>query len=672
MDEQWTEQLYLIEKQEKEFELLQEQFHSITQQMENNSNGNVSGEVLETLEKQNVKLKHRIAVLKEAISREKENASNKSTSSGCDTNALSPLVILRRTFEKAVELAYPSVPSSVVTVVPASAQFGDYQCNAAMPICQALKPQGQKVSPQVVAKTILEKFPPCPVIEKTEIAGPGFINIWLDRTYVSQRVSDMLLNGVKASAEKKLRIIVDFSSPNVAKEMHVGHLRSTIIGDSICRLLEFLGHDVLRLNHIGDWGTQFGMLIAHLQEMFPNYLTESPSVGNLQRFYKESKIRFDTDEAFKKRAYDCVVKLQSFSPDYIRAWELICDASRKEFQKVYERLNVKLIERGESFYQTKMKDLVDSLVKEGLLEDDEGRKIMWGIDRKNIPLTVVKSDGGFTYDTSDMAALKHRIEEEKADWIIYVVDEGQSTHFQIIESCARRTNWYDPSKVRMDFVGFGVVLGEDKRKFKTRSGDTVRLVELLDEGLKRAADKLKEKGRDSVLTEDELTNAQTALAYGCIKYADLSHNRNHVYVFSFDKMLEDKGNTAVYLLYAYTRIKSIARNANISPEQIKEAASSVSIKLEHEKEWKLAKVLLQFQDIIIRITKDLSLHRLCEYLYDVSTTFSEFYDVCYCIEKNPEGAIVKVHMDRILLCEATALVMEKCFDILGITTVTRM
>lgn len=447
--------------------------------------------------------------------------------------------------------------------------------------------------------------------------------------------------------------------------------RSTIIGDSIARLLEYLGHDVLRINHVGDWGTQFGMLIAHLQEKFPDYLTNPPPISDLQAFYKESKKRFDEDEEFKKQAYYCVVRLQAFNPDHIKGWQLICDISRKEFQKIYERLDIKLIERGESFYQTWMVEVVKELEKKGLLEEDDGRKIMWA-DGISVPLTIVKSDGGFTYDTSDMAALKQRIVEEKADWIIYVTDAGQATHFQQILKCGEKAGIFDAKKHRADHVGFGVVLGEDKKKFKTRSGDTVRLVDLLDEGLKRALDKLKEKERDKVLTETELKQAQEAVAYGCIKYADLSHNRNHEYVFSFDKMLDDKGNTAVYLLYAYTRIRSIARNANFTPEKISEAAKTTQISLEHEKEWKLGKVLLKFPDVLVKITEDLCMHHLCEYVYEIATTFTEFYDSCYCIEKDSSGDIVKVNVGRILLTEATAQIMAKCFDILGLKPVSRM
>lgn len=468
------------------------------------------------------------------------------------------------------------------------------------------------------------------------------------------------------------KVVVDFSSPNIAKEMHVGHLRSTIIGESMCRLFEFAGYDVLRLNHLGDWGTQFGMLIAHLQDKFPDYLTVSPPIGDLQAFYKESKRRFDTEEEFKKRAYQCVVLLQSKNPDFIKAWNLICDVSRREFQKIYNCLDITIIERGESFYHEMMKDIVKEFEDKGFVQVDDGRKVVF-VPGFPVPLTIMKSDGGYTYDTSDLAALKHRLCEEKGDILIYVVDSGQSVHFQTVFAAGQMIGWYDPKVTRVAHAAFGVVLGEDKKKFKTRSGDTVRLIDLLEEGLKRAMDKLKDKERDKVLTPEELKAAQTSVAFGCIKYADLSHNRLNDYVFSFDKMLDDRGNTAAYLLYAFTRIRAIARLANIDEQMLRKAAREEVLILDHEKEWKLGKCILRFPEILQKILEDLLLHTLCDYLYELATTFTEFYDSCYCVEKDRQtGQIVKVNMWRLLLCEATATVMAKGFDILGIKPVQRM
>ncbi|RXM91517.1 Arginine--tRNA ligase, cytoplasmic [Acipenser ruthenus] len=302
----------------------------------------------------------------------------------------------------------------------------------------------------------------------------------------------------------------------------------------------------------------------------------------------------------------------------------------------------------------------------GLVQVDEGRRVVFAPGCA-VPLTVVKSDGGYTYDTSDLAALRHRLFEEKADIIIYVTDSGQAGHFQIIFAAAQMIGWYDPKVTRVEHAGFGVVLGEDKKKFKTRSGDTVRLMDLLDEGLKRSMDKLKDKERDKVLTPAELEAAQKAVAFGCVKYADLSHNRINDYIFSFDKMLDDRGNTAAYLLYAFTRIRSIARLANIDEASLRKAAGSTEMVLDHEKEWKLGKCILRFPEILQKILEDLLLHTLCDYLYELATTFTEFYDNCYCVEKDRHtGNVVKVNMWRMLLCDATAIVMAKGFDILGI------
>lgn len=642
---------------------------------------------LEKVMSDNEKLKHRLAILENAIKAESSGTGGRTVAK--ETRKRPTLIAdiksvegnvciveeLKNVFNVGISSAYPDLedPPIVITLSSNNPKFGDYQCNSAMPISQLMKAKNVKTNPREVANNILNKTPTSPLIERIEVAGAGFLNIYVNKAFAEHVLDSILRFGVKPPVVKKERVIVDFSSPNIAKEMHVGHLRSTIIGESICRVLEFLNHDVLRLNHLGDWGTQFGMLIAHLQDKFPNFKTHSPPISDLQAFYKESKKRFDEEEEFKKRAYTCVVQLQSGQPDYIAAWKLICEVSRKEFQKIYDRLDIKIIDRGESFYQSRMDAVVKELKDKNLLEEDEGRLIMWGDAEKHegIPLTVVKSDGGYTYDTSDLTAIKQRVEEEKGDRFIYVTDAGQSTHFVVIDACARRAGILKGAQ-KVEHVGFGVVLGEDKKKFKTRSGDTIKLIDLLEEGLKRSLDKLVEKGRDKVLTPEELKLAQEAVAYGCIKYADLSHNRINDYVFSFDKMLDDKGNTAVYLLYALTRIRSIARTAQISVDQLLAEAQKTGFKLSHEAEWKLAKVLLRFPEVILKVSNDLYLHSLCEYLYEISSTFTEFYDKCYCVEKDKEGKIVKIIYERLMLCEVTARIMEKSLDILGIKTVSKM
>lgn len=673
------------ENAEKELEKL---FAEIALLEKSSIDGAVGQKVPEELEKlqiENTKLKYRLGVLQRAVQAEEQKvggmaSSNKKSkpNENCDPSATMPSisVLLVDIFRSAIDSAFPNIGKDVPCPVTISAKQADYQFNGAMVIAGILKGQGVKIAPRDVATKIVGQVPTNDVIDKLDVAGPGFVNIFISKKFIEEQMLNLLLHGVRPPPTSHLeginknrqRVIVDFSSPNIAKEMHVGHLRSTIIGDSIARLMEFLGHDVQRFNHVGDWGTQFGMLIAHLQDTFPNHATESPPISDLMSFYKESKKRFDEDEDFKKRAYSCVVKLQAHQPEYLKAWNLICDVSRQEFQKVYDRLGVSIIERGESFYQDLMNDVVKYLMERGHLEEDDGRKIMFGKKEIPVPLTVVKSDGGYTYDTSDMAAIRQRINVEKADRIIYVTDSGQGPHFQAIFSCAEIAGIFDPSKTRVDHVGFGVVLGEDKKKFKTRSGDSIRLVDLLDEGIKRAEEKLKEKERQNAMSESEWESAKTAVAYGCIKYADLSHNRNHEYIFSFEKMLQDKGNTAVYMLYAYTRIKSIARNANISESSLK----AVPVSLTHEREMKLAKVLLRFPEIIVKVADDLYLHSLCEFMYEVATTFTEFYDVCYCVEKDAGGNVVKINHGRLTLCEVTAKVLAKCFDILGLKYVEKM
>ncbi|XP_023169160.1 probable arginine--tRNA ligase, cytoplasmic isoform X2 [Drosophila hydei] len=625
---------------------------------------------LTKLQMENRKLKHRFAVIKKSITEEQETNGKMHN----DDN-LSITEHLEKVFTSAIANAYPCFCNvrAIIAAVNVSSPFGDYQCNNAMGLSKKMKIEGIIKAARDIAVDIQKCIPESPIIEKLEVSSAGFINIFLSKKFAVRSLTNMLRDGVRPPRVLKQRVLVDFSSPNIAKQMHVGHLRSTIIGESICRLLEFLQHDVIRINHLGDWGTQFGMLIAHLEDCFPNFINESPPIGDLQEFYKESKKRFDSDDNFKKRAYNRVVTLQKGKTESIKAWQHICDVSRKEFQQIYDRLDVTIHERGESFYQSRMLKVVEFLRVKGLLEFDDGREIMWPDDSKSgIPLTIIKSDGGFTYDTSDMAAIRHRVEEDLATWIIYVVDSGQSTHFNAIFKAAKRCGILNSNVHRVDHVQFGLVLGEDGKKFKTRSGDTVKLADLLDEGMKYSLKQLQERGRDQILTPEELVEAQEAVAYGCIKYTDLSHNRISDYIFSFDKMLDDRGNTAVYLLYTYTRICSIARNSGDDFSNLGAILDTYNIKLDHKKEWKLAKTLLKLHDVLIQCARGLFLHYLCEFCYEVCVVFTEFYDDCYCIEKNKSGQIISVNHSRILLCEATAVVLRKCFHILGLKPVSKM
>ncbi|CEF68018.1 Probable arginine--tRNA ligase, cytoplasmic [Strongyloides ratti] len=642
------------------------------------------------------KMKYRISILKRSIENQKNENAKKVKSNGKASepkkevktpqksgknkeyvNVLnygdSIVGQLKAIFTDALKKAYPSIEDKIILVETNNPKYGDYQLNNALKICGILKASGVKTTPKDVATKIASLISKSDLIEELDISPAGFINIHLCKKFIGQKIGNIFDHGIVLPVLEKKRVIVDFSSPNIAKEMHVGHLRSTIIGDSISRLLEYVGYDVLRLNHIGDWGTQFGMLIAHLQDKFPNFLNETPPISDLQAFYKESKKRFDEDETFKARAYECVVKLQNFDEEFVKAWKLICDVSRKNFENIYERLDVNLVERGESFYQNLMINVVKEFENSGVVKVEEGRKVFFPTNC-SVPLTIVKSDGGFTYDTSDMAAIRQRIFDEKADWILYVIDAGQNLHMETIFAAARDLKWYDEEKQRIEHIAFGLVLGEDKKKFKTRSGETVKLVDLMDEGLKRSGDKLVEKERDKVLSKEELEAAQKAVAYGCIKYADLSHNRCHDYVFSFDRMLDDKGNTAVYLLYAYARIRSIARNAGVQNSTLTEYIKNLknnAIPLDHPAEFKLAKHILKFCDTILVALDTFLLHQICDYVYGLATTFHDFYNECYVIQKDKDGT-VKLFENRLVLCEVTADIMCACFNILGIKAVNRM
>jgi len=382
-------------------------------------------------------------------------------------------------FDTAIASAFPSVSTSAVVAPCDQPKFGDYQCNNAMALFGKMKGQeGAPKNPRAVAEAILAALPASPLIKETSLAGPGFINIRLSSEWLAAHVTTMLANrqGITAWAPSGVagkRVVVDFSSPNVAKEMHVGHLRSTIIGDTIARTLRFCGAEVLRLNHIGDWGTQFGMLIQYMAEKRPEGLngTTDEDVADLQVLYRAAKERFDKEEDFKTRAREAVTRFQSGDEESFKAWQRICGASRVEFQKIYDRLGVELEERGESFYNPMLGDVVGDLESRGIAEVSDGALCVF-VEGQPAPLIVRKSDGGYGYASTDMAAIKHRIEVEKADWIVYVTDVGQSQHFDLVFAAAKMAGYVPKDReVRIDHVGFGLVLGDDGKKFKSRSGD---------------------------------------------------------------------------------------------------------------------------------------------------------------------------------------------------------
>ena len=559
--------------------------------------------------------------------------------------------------------------TDVMLVSTNNPKFGDYQANLALPLAKKLKQQ-----PRAVAQAIVDKLDVSDICEAPEIAGPGFINLRLKTEYLEAQLSAIQADerlGVPISQHPK-REIVDFSSPNIAKEMHVGHLRSTIIGDSIARILEFIGHDVLRLNHVGDWGTQFGMLITYLREVYPEALTTANAldIGDLVEFYKKAKARFDADEKFQETARQEVVRLQAGAEDTTHAWKLLCEQSRKEFQIIYDLLDINLTERGESFYNPYLKAVVEDLEKAGLLEESDGAKVVFlegftNKEGKPLPLIVQKTDGGYNYATTDLAALRQRIQKEGAKRLVYVTDAGQANHFAGVFQVARRAGWI-PDDVEIVHVPFGLVLGEDGKKFKTRSGDTVRLRDLLDEAVTRSRNdletRLKESGNNE--TEEFIANTSKVVGISAVKYADLSQNRTTDYKFSFDRMLSLKGNTAPYMLYAYARVKSIGREGNIDFSKF---GADAKILLREETEFTLAKHILQLGEVINTVEQELLPNRLCEYLYDLSDKYNKFYENCPVLKSEEP-----VRTSRLALCDLTARTLKLGLSLLGIPVLERM
>ncbi|KAI8553715.1 hypothetical protein RHMOL_Rhmol05G0038000 [Rhododendron molle] len=538
---------------------------------------------------------------------------------------------LAKLFEESLRVTVPDQTDTDPLIAACNPRFGDYQCNNAMSLWTKIKGTGSAFTgPQPVGQAIMTNLPRSEMIESCSIAGPGFVNVKLSRQWIAKSIQKMLIKGIETWSPKLRvkRAVVDFSSPNIAKEMHVGHLRSTIIGDTLARMLEFSNVEVLRRNHVGDWGTQFGMLIEFLFEKFPNMeVVSDQAIGDLEAFYKASKQRFDSDPGFKERAQQAVVSLQGGQEKYRKAWSQICEISRKGYEKVYQRLGIVLEEKGESFYNPYIPGVLEELAKKGLIEESEGARVIF-IEGKKYPFIVVKSDGGFNYASTDLTALWYRLNEEKAEWMIYVTDVGQREHFEMLFTAAKRAGWLPPgdnSYPKANHVGFGLVLGEDGKRFRTRSTEVVKLVDLLDEAKSRCKAALVERGKAEQWTEEELEQTAEAVGYGAVKYADLKNNRLTNYTFNFDQMLNDQGNTAVYLLYAHARICSIIRKSGKDVEELKKTGALV---LEHPNERALGLHLLQFAEIVEEACTNLLPNVLCEYLYNLSGHFTTFYTNC--------------------------------------------
>ena len=550
-------------------------------------------------------------------------------------------------------------------------KFGDYQCNVSLSLAKKL---GQQ--PRAVATCIVEKLDISDICEAPEIAGPGFINIRLKTAYLEAQLNAILTDvrlGIAPTKNSK-RVIVDYPSPNIAKEMHVGHLRPAVIGDCYARILEFIGHDVERISHIGDWGTPFGMLIAYLEEAYPEALTttENLNLGDLSSFYRQAKKRFDEDEAFKEAARQAVVELQAGDEKTIQAWKIVCDLSRRAYQVVFNLIGIShdIIERGESFYNPMLSDVVEELEKLGLVVESEGAKCIFleGYTNKEgnpLPLIVQKSGGGYNYATTDLAAIRYRVNVDKAQRVIYPVDAGQGNHFAQVFQVGKKAGWITDD-VEFVHTPFGLVLGEDGQKLKSRSGEAVRLQDLLDGAIAAArADlesRLKEDNREE--TEEFIANVAEIVGISAVKYADLSQNRNTDYKFSYAKMLAIKGNTAPYMLYAFARVQSIGRKGDIDFSNL---GTDVKILLREDAEFTLAKHLLQLDEVLSDVERELLPNRLCEYLYNLSEKFNQFFENCPVLKSEEP-----IRTSRLALCDLTARTLELGLSLLGIRVLERM
>ena len=543
-------------------------------------------------------------------------------------------------------------------------QFGDYQANGIMPAAKKLG-----LNPREFAQSVLDKAELQDIAEKTEIAGPGFINIFLKDTWLADKISCAVQDPkLGVHNPEKQTVVVDYSSPNVAKEMHVGHLRSTIIGDAVVRTLEFLGNHVIRANHVGDWGTQFGMLIAYLEKMENEHASEM-ELSDLEAFYRAAKKHYDEDPVFAEKARNYVVKLQS-GDEYCRTmWQKLVKITMQQNQHNYDRLNVTLTDKdvmGESLYNPMLPGIVEDLKKQGLAVEDDGALVVYLDEFKNkdgdpMGVIVQKKDGGFLYTTTDIAAAKYRYETLKAHRALVFSDTRQSQHMQQAWLITRKAG-YVPASFQLEHKNFGMMLGKDGKPFKTRSGDTVKLADLLDEAIERAGVLISQKS--TALSEQEKADVIEAVGIGSVKYADLSKNRTTDYVFDWDNMLSFEGNTAPYMQYAYTRIRSIFNRSQIALSEVEQAQLSIT----DEKERALAIKLLQFEEAVQVVGKEGTPHVLCAYLYELAGVFSSFYEHCPILNNDDQ----QVKLSRLKLALLTERTLKQGLDLLGIKTVEKM
>jgi len=580
------------------------------------------------------------------------------------------ITILADRFSTAIAAAFGDEHTLIDPLIRPSAnpKFGDYQANVAMSLAKQL---GQK--PRDVAQAIASNLQIADLVDKTDIAGPGFINLTIKPDILSGQLRSMAGDdhlGIDRAGQPQT-IVVDYSSPNVAKQMHVGHLRSTVIGDAIARLLAVQGHSVIRQNHLGDWGTQFGMLIERLvlDQSEAEAVKTVHAFEDLEAFYIEAKQHFDSDPDFMRRSRERVVKLQSGDDVTLKLWDRLVKASTDRFGAIYQRLGVLLTGddiRGESFFNDRLASVATDLEQAGVLCASDGAAVVFpdgfhDRDGRPLPLIVRKSDGGYLYATTDLAAARYRISELGADRIIYVTDARQSQHFSMVFATLRRVGWA-PDNVRLEHVVFGTIMGKDKRPFKTREGGTVKLVDLLDEAEQRAEAVIAQKNPG--LSADQQAVIAHAVGIGAIKYADLSSDRIKDYVFDWDRMLAMEGNTAPYLQNAYVRIRSIFRKGQIEPALI----NADSIAIAEPAERAVAIKLLQLPGVVAAVADSLEPHRLCTYLYELASMFHQFYENCPVLN----AADPTIRDSRLAICDLVARTLSCGLDLLGIEVVEQM
>ncbi len=587
---------------------------------------------------------------------------------------MKPIIELLESRISAVMSELGSTAGDAAIIKPASdPKFGDYQVNGVMALAKRLR-----TNPRVLAQDIVDKLDLSDICSSVEIAGPGFINLTLSPAYLAESLIEIASDtsgrlGVDKVTDSR-RVVVDFSGPNIAKQMHVGHLRSTILGDSICRLLRFAGHNVIAQNHVGDWGTQFGMIINYVDEKFTGDINDLTTAES-EQLYKQAKALFDSDAEFAKQSRLNVTRLHNGDEDMLKKWSIIRDKSLAHCQQLYDRLSVCLTTddvRGESSYNANLPIVIEDLQKAQLAKISDGAICVFpdGFRNKDDdPLAVIvqKSDGAYLYATTDLAAIRYRIDELSADEIIYITDARQKLHFEMIFSIARSAKWVNNSTI-LTHVTFGTVLGEDNKPFKTRSGENVKLADLLDEAVSRSGAVVSAKNPD--LSDIDKTQIALAVGIGAVKYADLSNNRTSDYVFSFDKMLAMEGNTAPYMQYAYARICSIKRKALSMNIDVKSLLSDLTdLELTESAELVLASHLISYSQTIKSSLVDYRPNYLTNYLYELAQKFSSFYTCCPVLSADSASR----RASRLLLCDLTArTIAHGLSDLLGIDVVDQM